>query len=112
MAACPLLSESRASIPGTSRTERMRSTKCLLPACLLFAFLVLSCDKSSNQPTVQMSPQVTASAKRYHLKGKVLSVDKRANMLNVDAEDIPGFMGAMTISYAVFCLKKKKKMTP
>jgi len=84
----------------------------LLPACLLFAFLVLSCDKSSNQPTVQMSPQVTASAKRYHLKGKVLSVDKRANMLNVDAEDIPGFMGAMTMPYAVKPASELDKLAP
>jgi protein SCO1/2 len=65
------------------------------------ALLTVACDKSSNQPTVKVAPPVNATAKRYHLKGKVVSVDKRANMVNVDGEDIPGFMGAMTMPYQV-----------
>ena len=43
----------------------------------------------------------TPAAKRYHLKGKVVSVDKRAKMLNVDSEAIPDFMDAMTMPYQV-----------
>ncbi|SRR6266496_1636270 len=79
----------------------MLSTRHFIPACLLMAVLTVACDKSSNQPTVKMSLPVNAAAKRYPLKGKVISVDKRANMVNVDGEDIPGFMGAMTMPYPV-----------
>lgn len=39
--------------------------------------------------------------KRYSLKGKVVSVDKQAGMLNVDSENIPGFMSAMIMPYEV-----------
>jgi len=76
----------------------MLSTKHFIPVCLLTALLTVACDKSSNPPTAS---QVTAAVKRYHLKGKVVSVDKRSNMVNVDSEDIPGFMGAMTMPYQV-----------
>ena len=67
---------------------------------VLLLITLLSCN-SSNQPTVVTSPQVTGQAKRYHLKGKVVSVDKRAKMLNVDGEAIPGFMSAMNMPYNV-----------
>ena len=51
----------------------MRLTQYSLPACLLLAALTFACNKSSNQST-----QVTA--KRYHLKGKVVSIDKKASI--------------------------------
>ncbi len=38
---------------------------------------------------------------RYDLRGKVVSVDKAKKSLTVDHEVIPGFMGAMTMPYAV-----------
>ena len=61
--------------------------------------LAAGCNKSS-QPAEE--PSVKAdSAKRYHLKGKVVSIDKRAKMADIDAEAIPGFMEAMTMPYPV-----------
>ena len=71
-----------------------------LVTAFVFAALILSlgCTKGSSPAS---SGQATASAKRYHLKGKVVSVDKRANMVNVDSEAIPGFMDAMTMPYTV-----------
>jgi protein SCO1/2 len=39
--------------------------------------------------------------KRYSLKGKVVSIDKQFQTVNVDAEAIPGFMEAMTMPYKV-----------
>jgi len=42
-----------------------------------------------------------SSSKRYSVKGKVVSVDKQSQTLNVDAEAIPGFMEAMTMPYKV-----------
>jgi Cu/Ag efflux protein CusF len=38
---------------------------------------------------------------RYSLSGRVVSVDKAKQQVEVDAENIPGFMMAMTMSYAV-----------
>jgi protein SCO1/2 len=42
-----------------------------------------------------------ANPARYDLNGKVVAVDKSAKRLTVDHGDIPGFMGAMTMPYAV-----------
>ena len=72
--------------------------KSFIVTAFLLAALILTfgCNKSSSPAS---SGQV--SAKRYHLKGKVVSVDKRANMVNVDSEAIPGFMDAMTMPYTV-----------
>ena len=66
----------------------------------LTALFAVACNEKS-QPTVTAPPQVTPQAKRYHLKGKVVSIDKKSKMLNVDAEDIPDFMPAMTMPYEV-----------
>ena len=63
--------------------------------CLLLVAITVSCNKGS-QPTVQAPAQVTQPAKRYHLKGKVVSIDKQAKMVNIDSEAIPDFMDAMT----------------
>ena len=72
--------------------------------------MTASCNKGT-QPTVQMPAKVTP-AKRYHLKGKVVSVDKQSNMLNVDSEAIPDFMGAMTMPYQVKPESELNKLLP
>jgi protein SCO1/2 len=70
-------------------------------ATIIFVpFTFVSCNKGSNPPTAQMAPQVE-SAKRYHLTGRVVSIDQRAKMANIDADAIPGFMEAMTMPYQV-----------
>ncbi|HEV2697973.1 MAG TPA: copper-binding protein [Terriglobales bacterium] len=69
-------------------------------ALFIIPLTLLSCN-NSNQSTGSTPPQVAGQAKRYHLKGKIVSVDKRAKMLNVDGEAIPGFMSAMTMPYNV-----------
>jgi protein SCO1/2 len=71
-------------------------------AVVLMFTALLACNKSSNQPTVQQSSaQTSSSSKRYHLKGKAVSIEKQAKMVNVDSEAIPGFMDAMTMPYQV-----------
>jgi protein SCO1/2 len=65
---------------------------------LVLAMNLTACD-SSNKPTV-VSQQVKG-VKHYHLKGKVVSIDKQGKMLNVDSEAISGFMEAMTMPYKV-----------
>jgi protein SCO1 len=70
----------------------------LVAFCL--AMIMLSCNRSGKQSGAASQSQST-NTKRYHLKGKVVSIDKRANMANIDGEEIPGFMGAMTMPYVV-----------
>ena len=42
-----------------------------------------------------------ANVKRYHLVGKVVSVDTKGSSVVVDHQAIPGFMDAMTMAYPV-----------
>ena len=60
--------------------------------CLFVWLLQISCTKPTVEPT---------TAKRYHLKGKIVSIDKPAKMANVNSEAIPDFMSAMTMPYQV-----------
>ena len=54
----------------------------------VFALLVLGC--------TQEPP-----AKMYKLHGKVISIDNLGHQLIIDHDEIPGFMGAMTMPYSV-----------
>ena len=78
--------------------------------CLLLVTITASCNKDT-QPTVQVSAQVTPP-KHYHLKGKVVSIDKQSKMLNVDSEAIPDFMNAMTMPYKVKPDSELDKLSP
>jgi len=60
----------------------------LLLPLLCLAFIAVGCNQSS-------------SAKRYHLTGKIISIDKPGGLINVDAAAIPGFMDAMVMPYRV-----------
>jgi len=51
-------------------------------------------------PQAQSQP-LPEQQKQYDLKGKVVGVDKEQKTVAVAGEDIPGFMGAMTMSYPV-----------
>jgi len=86
----------------------MRLLITLLMLSLLTAFSP-SCQKGANQGG---TPQKRSSAKRYHLKGKVVSIDKRANMVNIDGEQIPGFMEAMIMPYLVKPAGELDKLSP
>ena len=66
------------------------STKLL---ALLALTLLVGCHKAADQPA--------PAAKRYHFKGKVVSIDQPGKMANIDAEAIPDFMEAMTMPYPV-----------
>jgi len=53
--------------------------------------------------------QPASGPQRYHLTGRVVSVETAKQQVTVDAEDIPGFMMAMTMGYAV---KDPNLLTP
>jgi protein SCO1/2 len=47
------------------------------------------------------SKSAESAAKRYHLTGRVVSVDKANKSLMVDGDEIPGFMSAMEMPYTL-----------
>ena len=49
----------------------------------------------------QDAKQASESAKRYPLKGKVVSVDKAKKKATIEHEEIPGFMEAMTMDFPI-----------
>lgn len=46
-------------------------------------------------------PAAAPQIKRFHLKGKIVSIDTANNSLTIAHEAIPGFMDAMTMPYSV-----------
>lgn len=52
------------------------------------------------------------SAKRYILTGRVVSIDKPTQSMNVDGDAIPGFMAAMTMPYQVKDASVLDKLSP
>jgi protein SCO1/2 len=89
-------------------TRNSTSKLVLLILGLLSSFCTIACNNAPNRPATQPAQ----STYRYHLKGKVVSVDKQAHMLNVDGEAIPGFMSAMTMPYNVKPESELDKLTP
>jgi protein SCO1/2 len=52
------------------------------------------------------------ATKRYPLTGRVVSIDKPTQSINVDGDKIPGFMAAMTMPYQVKDASLLDKLTP
>lgn len=86
--------------------HRIRSA-IALAIFLCASFMLVACNSAPQTPAAQTksAPQSSSatqsSAKRFELKGKVVSIDKKTKEVTVDGEDIPGFMGAMTMPYLV-----------
>jgi protein SCO1/2 len=51
-------------------------------------------------------------SKRYILTGRVVSIDKSTQSMNVDGDAIPGFMAAMTMPYQVKDAGVLDKLSP
>jgi Cu/Ag efflux protein CusF len=73
------------------RTRTKPNTRLIL----LFAVFVAGISGCSQPKPVQQAPS------RYPLRGRVVSIDKANRQVVVDAEDIPGYMMAMTMGYAL-----------
>ena len=64
---------------------------------ILFLFSILlftACQKADTQPA-------SADAKRYPLKGTVVSVDKANKKAEIKHDEIPGYMEAMTMNFPI-----------
>jgi protein SCO1 len=70
-------------------------TRLFLLSCPLIALLGFTACRSNE-------PAASANAKRYEVKGKVVSINKAGSRVTIDHEEIPGYMAKMTM---VFTLK-------
>ena len=70
----------------------MRLFILFLSAALLFS----ACKNGTN------ASEPSASAKRYKLEGKVISVDRTAKKAKIEHEAVEGYMDAMTMKNARF----------
>lgn len=77
--------------------------------------VLVACGPSpSAKPTDVKLPAQTndASAKRYGLTGRVVSIDKSNQSMTIDGNEIPGFMAAMTMPYQVKDASVLDKLSP
>ena len=75
-------------------------TPVIFLAAIVSLGLCLTACRSQTPARTEGSPS-PAVVKRFELKGKVVSIDLPQKKVVVDAQDIPGFMGAMTMPYPV-----------
>ncbi len=54
---------------------------------------------ASSSPKPAQPPRATAAEQRYHLKGKVISVERESRQVTIEHEEIKGYMGAMTMPF-------------
>jgi protein SCO1/2 len=71
----------------------MRYISFLLAAALLFS----SCQNKAGS----VNAPASATAKRYQLKGKVISVDKAAKKATIEHDKVEGYMDAMTMAFPI-----------
>jgi len=76
---------------------------------LIIGFALTSCN---NAGTDSSNTTPLAGASRYHLKGKVVSIDEPGKMAIIDAEAIPDFMGAMSMPYKIKPESDLQKLKP
>jgi Cu/Ag efflux protein CusF len=69
----------------------------LFSLCALLTFSA-ACNRGKSAPG---ATDAQSAAKRYALKGKVISIDKQAGTANINNEPIPGFMDPMVMPYAI-----------
>jgi protein SCO1/2 len=82
--------------------QRSQTTAEKMAARVILACVCMAALASCGKPQSATSPTTPESGvKRYHLTGRVISVEKRANSVMIDGDDVPGFMGAMAMPYTV-----------
>jgi len=64
---------------------------------ILFVISLFAACQNSQTPT----GTVSADAKRYNLKGKIISVDKAKKKATIAHDEIPGYMEAMTMDFPI-----------
>ena len=89
---------------GCKKGARMRPAG-IVPLVLLTAFVILlaACSQKPQETSQPVQPAQSAqpAQQRYHLVGKIVSVNPNDHAAVIDHQAIPGFMGAMTMSYPI-----------
>jgi protein SCO1 len=80
------------------------STRLVFALALIAGLAATACRETGQGDQVRV--------RRYHLKGTVVQVDKAQQHLVVDHEEIPGFMGAMTMPYPVADAATLERVSP
>jgi len=76
--------------------------KFLIYSLLIFGLIVSACSSKRSAPTSTFNtPEASSSAKRYEIKGKVVSVDKASRKVTIAHEEIKGYMEAMTMPFTL-----------
>jgi Cu/Ag efflux protein CusF len=65
-------------------------------ACLVLAVLLAGCAQKAQEAAKSSGP-----AKEYQMRGEILGLDAGGHVATIKHENIPGFMGAMTMGYRV-----------
>ena len=73
----------------------------LLCSFLIFGLTVSACGSKSTSTSTSNNPEASSSAKRYEVKGKVVSVDKANRKVTIAHEEIKGYMEAMTMPFTL-----------
>jgi len=68
---------------------------------LFFLWALLAFTASCNRGPSPPGANSSSGAKRYSLKGKVVSVDKQAAKANIENQPIAGFMDPMVMPYTI-----------
>jgi len=77
---------------------QQRTDTTILTAIALACLAILAACGPSRSATIDAKD---TTSKRYNLTGRVVSIDKPNQSINVDGDAIPGFMAAMTMPYQV-----------
>jgi protein SCO1/2 len=73
--------------------------KLQLYSLLIFGLIVSGCSATST--SVSKSPEASSEAKRFEVKGKVVSADQSKHEVTIAHEEIKGFMEAMTMPFTL-----------
>jgi Cu/Ag efflux protein CusF len=79
---------------------------------LLLTLVAGACNQNSSPSTAGSPTEAQSSVRRYHLTGKVISIDQPGKMVNIDGDAIPGFMEPMAMSYKVKPESELAKLHP
>ncbi len=92
----------------------MKSRNAVKQAATISAMVLLSLAAIAgcSKPAQQLAAQPPKNVKRYHLVGKIVSINKDQNTLMVDGQDIPGFMSAMVMPYPVLSASQLNGLQP
>jgi protein SCO1/2 len=70
-----------------------------LLAAMFLSLVILAGCHSAPKPAAQPQSGDTSNYKVYKLRGKVVSTNPKTGEVEIDGEDIPGFMEAMSMDY-------------